>query len=398
MKLLKQSFEKDKSGLTVLIPQDKEDLWQLYNLIQKGDEIKLSTTRNVKKSSGSGGSANAGAGGKSERVNLTLKLTVEDIDYTPSDDVLRVRGKTVDQNEFVPINSYHTAEIQLNKQFTLYKSEWDEISYGIIVKACSIEDKAEIGAVVMEEGVAHICLITDNMTVLRNKIEKLIPRKRRGEGGGGQHDKALDKFYDMITSTMLRNFDYSKLKVIILASPGFTANALYKHLMTTAARETSASTSSASTPASVLLANKSKFIVVHSSTGYLQGLEEVLKDASIQSQLRDTQFAREAIIFDEFQRTLNNDDDKAWYGPTEVTKAVEMGAVKYLLITDTLFRSDDLAIRKHYIDLGEQVKQTGGEVLIFSSLHESGEQLNQLTGVAVLLNYPVADLDDEEDE
>lgn len=145
-----------------------------------------------------------------------------------------------------------------------------------------------------------------------------------------------------------------------------------------------------------VIANKSKFIIAHSSTGYLQGLEEVLKDPSIQLQLRDTQFARETLIFDEFQRTLNADDDRAWYGPSEVVKAAELGAVKYLMITDTLFRSDDLSVRKHYIDLGEQVKQTGGEVLIFSSLHELGEQLNQLTGVAVLLTYPVPDLDDEE--
>lgn len=390
MKLLKQTFEKDKSGSTVLIPQDREDLWQLYNLIQKGDDVKLSTHRNVKKTTGGSGAAPSSGKdkGKTERKPLTLKINVENIDYTPSDEVLRIRGKTVEPNEYVPMQSYHTAEIQLSKQFTLYKPDWDEISYGIIVKACSIEEKAEIGAVVLEEGVAHICLITDNMTVLRNKIEKSIPKKRRGEGGGGNHDKALEKFYDMTLSTMLRNFDLTRLKAIILASPGFTANALYKHVLTQATRDDN----------KVVFQNKSKFIVVHSSTGYLQGLEEALKDPSIQSQLRDTQFAQEALIFEEFQHVLNADDDKAWYGPTEAAKAVELGAVKYLMITDTLFRSDDISVRKHYIKMSEDVKQNGGQVLIFSSLHESGEQLNQLTGVAVLLNYPVADLDEDEDD
>lgn len=139
-------------------------------------------------------------------------------------------------------------------------------------------------------------------------------------------------------------------------------------------------------------------MVVHSSTGYLQGLEEILKDPSIQKQLSNTKFAREGAIFEEFQRVLNNDDDRAWYGPLEATKAVELGAIKYFMITDTLFRSDDIAVRKHYIKLTEEVKRQGGEVLIFSSLHESGEQLDQLTGVAVLLNYPVADLDEDEEE
>ncbi|CUM65471.1 uncharacterized protein PRCAT00003113001 [Priceomyces carsonii] len=385
MKLISQHFEKDKSGSTTIVPEDKEDLWQLYNLLQKGDEIKISTHRNVKKVSSVGGGGKDK--GKSERKVMTLHMTVEDVDYIPSDEVMRIRGKTTEAHEFVPLHSYHTAEVQLNKPLTLYKDDWDDIAYGIIVKACSIEDKAEVGAVVMEEGVAHLCLITDNMTVLRNKIEKSIPRKRRGEGGGGAHDKALQKFFQMVLSTLLRNFDLIKLKAIILASPGFTADSLYKFILADATKENN----------KTVFQNKSKFIVVHSSTGYLQGLEEVLKDPSIQRKLSNTKFAREAAIFEQFQSVLNEDDDRAWYGPEECERAVNLGAVKYLMITDTLFKSDDIVVRKHYIALTEKVRGQGGEALIFSSLHESGEQLNQLTGIAVLLKYPVPDLDEEED-
>ncbi|GME75996.1 unnamed protein product [[Candida] boidinii] len=70
------------------------------------------------------------------------------------------------------------------------------------------------------------------------------------------------------------------------------------------------------------------------------------------------------------------------------------------MITDTLFKSDDIPKRKKFIKLADKVKEDGGDVIIFSSLHDSGEQLNQLTGVAVILNYPVPDLEDmdEEDE
>lgn len=386
MKLIKQSFEKDSSGYTTLIPQDKEDLWQIYNLIQKHDEVRLPTFRNISKKTGvaSGGSKDKG---KSERKLITLNISVEDVEYTPSDEVMRIRGRTVEANEFVPVQSYHTAEVQFNKLFSLYKSEWDEISYGIIIKACSIEEKAEVGAVVMEEGIAHLCLITDNMTVLRNKIEKSIPKKRRGDNGGTNHDKALGKFFSLVISTMVRNFDMDKLKAIILASPGFTAQTLLQELMTSATKDDNKS----------IIKNKSKFFVTHSSTGYLQGLEEVLKNPSTQQQLRNTKFVKEASVFEEFQSVLNLDDGRAWYGPEECNKAVEMGAVKYFMITDTLFRNDDISVRKHYIHLTEQVKYQGGEVFIFSSLHESGEQLDQLTGVAVLLTYPVPDLDEDEE-
>lgn len=380
-------LEKDKSGTISLIPQDKEDLWQLYNLIQKGDEIELSTYRNVKKST-SGGGNEIKDKGKTDRKFITLKLAVESIDYAPSDESMRIRGKTTEQNEYVPNQSYHTAEVQLNKSLKLTKNEWDDLSYQIIINASSIEKKAEVGAIIMEEGVAHLCLVTENMTVLRNKIEKSIPKKNRRDGGGGNHDKALEKYLDLVQSTMQRNFDLEKLKVIILASPGFTASSLYKNIIDHTIKDDD----------KLILKNKSKFLVVHSSTGYLQGLEEILKDSSVQKKLNDTKFAKEVIIFDSFQKSLNDEDNKAWYGPDEVRKAVELGAVKYFMITDTLFRSDDISIRKHYIKLSEEVKDQGGEVLIFSSLHESGEQLNQLTGVAVITKYPTPELDEDDEE
>lgn len=64
--------------------------------------------------------------------------------------------------------------------------------------------------------------------------------------------------------------------------------------------------------------------------------------------------------------------------------------------------------RRKYVDLVEAVKGRGGEVLIFSSMHESGQreslttyrpsvsplitlhaELNQLTGIAAILTYPL---------
>jgi protein pelota len=37
----------------------------------------------------------------------------------------------------------------------------------------------------------------------------------------------------------------------------------------------------------------------------------------------------------------------------------------------------------------EAVRSRGGEALIFSSMHESGQQLNLLTGIAAILTYPM---------
>lgn len=37
----------------------------------------------------------------------------------------------------------------------------------------------------------------------------------------------------------------------------------------------------------------------------------------------------------------------------------------------------------------EAVRSRGGEALIFSSMHESGQQLDQISGIAAILTYPL---------
>ena len=61
-----------------------------------------------------------------------------------------------------------------------------------------------------------------------------------------------------------------------------------------------------------------------------------------------------------------------------------------------LVRVNNIARRKKYAALVESVTAAGGEALVFSSCHVSGEQLNQLTGVAAICRFPLPGLEDEE--
>lgn len=87
---------------------------------------------------------------------------------------------------------------------------------------------------------------------------------------------------------------------------------------------------------------------------------------------------------------LGSDEDRAWYGPDHVELAASRGAIGTLLISDELFRqvlcpskvlgkntsrrANDAVQRKRFITLVEGVREKGGEVLIFSSMHESGQR------------------------
>ena len=58
--------------------------------------------------------------------------------------------------------------------------------------------------------------------------------------------------------------------------------------------------------------------------------------------------------------------------------AHESLAIDTLLLTDALFRSLDMATRAQWVSVVEEVRGSGGTVHIFSSMHVSGEQLQQV--------------------
>lgn len=83
------------------------------------------------------------------------------------------------------------------------------------------------------------------------------------------------------------------------------------------------------------------------------------------------------------------------YGEKEVFNSIRMQAVKYLLISDHLFRTKDFKKRRIYNEVVEEVKKFGGRTIVFSSLHPSGERLKNISGIAAILRFEVPPLDDE---
>lgn len=89
------------------------------------------------------------------------------------------------------MGAYHTLDLELNRKFSLRKQVWDSISLERIDTACDPTKSADVAAVIMQEGLAHVCLITPSMTLIRAKIDVSIPRKRKGFVQ--QHEKVCYK-------------------------------------------------------------------------------------------------------------------------------------------------------------------------------------------------------------
>lgn len=132
------------------------------------------------------------------------------------------------------MGAYHTLDLELHRQFQLHKLEWDVIAIERINVACDPAENADLGAVVMQEGIAHVCLINDSMTLVRAKIDLNIPRKRKGNCE--QHEKGLTKFYAAVMAAVVRHFNFAKIKCIIIASPGFVKEQFHEYMFAEAVK------------------------------------------------------------------------------------------------------------------------------------------------------------------
>ncbi|XP_044754423.1 protein pelota [Coccinella septempunctata] len=379
MKLIAKNVTKDGEGDVTLVPEEPEDMWHAYNLISEGDSVRSTTIRKVQSESSTGSST-------SNRVRTTLTISVETIDFDTQACMLRLKGKNIEENQFVKMNAYHTLELEMNRKFSLRKAEWDSISLERVDIACDPTKSADVAAVIMQEGIAHICLITSSMTLVRAKIDMNIPRKRKGFVA--QHEKGLQKFYDNVMQAVLRHINFDIVKCILVCSPGFVRDQFYEYMFQIAVK----------TDNKLLLENKGKFMLVHASSGFKHSLREVLQDPGVVNKISDTKAAGEVKALESFYSMLQNEPSKAFYGLKHIEKANEAQAVETLLISDKLFRCQDVKLRKEYVRLVDSIRDSGGEVKLFSSLHISGEQLEQLTGIAAILRFPMPELEEDSDE
>ncbi|PVF96482.1 hypothetical protein CPB86DRAFT_507718 [Serendipita vermifera] len=400
MKQIGKYIDKNGAGYVTLRPEDDEDMWHLYNLIQQGDEVRAAAIRRVQTVSQTGST-------DSQRVRMHLTLSVTKTQFAAGSSsnaasssasgagsaagtaaavgaTMHITGRVVEENQHVKMGAFHTLDIEMNRDVKIIKEYWDSVALDRVEEACAEGRGAEVGAIVCGEGTAALCLMSEHMTTIRQRIDVPVPRK---SAGSSAHDKGLEKFYSTLYTTFLRVIPFSTLKVVVIASPGFVKDSVYDYFFAQASKSGN----------KALLQARQKFVRVHVSSPHVHSLVEVLKSPEISNQLKETKFAREGIMLDKFFKMLGQDEMRAWYGPDHVHLAADRGAVGTLLISDDLFRSSDPTQRKKYVDMSDAVRNKGGEVLIFSSMHETGQQLNQLTGIAAILTFPL-DIDLVEEE
>jgi len=89
------------------------------------------------------------------------------------------------------------------------------------------QDVGTVVAITMEEGLAHIFVITQAKTLLKAKIEKAIT-KSRGAMAAKKNEQCKEKFFEMVIRALITHFSGEngtinpRIGSIVCGSPGFT--------------------------------------------------------------------------------------------------------------------------------------------------------------------------------
>lgn len=331
-----------KNNEIKLLMENLDDLWHLYNLVEKNDLVFAFTHRKVEKKT------DKLRPEKVERKKVRLGIRVTDVEFHEFSDRLRIHG--VIENG-VDAGSYHTLNLTAGDKLTILK-EWKEHHLNRIkesVKAAktpvltflSIDyDEATFG-MLRQYGVEDIGVITSHISGKQYKTDK----------------NEKNNFYSKVLTTL----EQIKKGPVVILGPGFAKEEFYSF-----AKEKN----------SELLRDS---VVISTGDSGMNGINEALKKG-ITKFIENTRIASETRIVEKLFEEIAKNGNFA-YGFDEVENAVDAGAVETLLVTDKLVRE------KKADQLLEKAKKTKSKFMIISTVHESGKKLEGLGGVGAILRY-----------
>lgn len=326
-----------------------DDLWHLFNIIEKGDVVYSMTYRREEKKT------DKLRPERGKKKPMRLGVIVEDIVFHEFTDRLRVHGVIKEGPQ--DLGSYHTFNLTEGDKISIVKETWKDYHLQRIDEAVKATkqpmilfltidyDEAEF-ALLRQSGVQEIARITSGGTGKRYK----------------RSEKAKKEFYREVLAK-LESLMNSSTPLIILG-PGFAKEELYtfgKNLKPE------------------LFTN-----CVTQGTGHvgMAAVQEALKEGIAPQILQHSRVAYETAKVEELLAEISKEGNYA-YGHDEVENALLAGAVKSLLVTDKLVREKKLD------ELLKIAAKRKSEIVIVNIIHDSGKKLDALGGIGAILRYRI---------
>ncbi|MFP4116987.1 MAG: mRNA surveillance protein pelota [Candidatus Aenigmatarchaeota archaeon] len=332
----------EKEGMLKLKVENPNDVWELDNVLEEGDFVNAKTMRRKMIDREEGQEK-----GNKRPVYLTLKI--DKMKFHEHTGNLRLTGPIVDGPEDVEIDNYHTIVAEPGKVLTIVKEDgWKEWQMRTIRRA--YKKPPEVLVCVLDREEATIARVSNGKDIITTV---------RSGGSGKQYEGGDDEEYLGEVASIIRRREENFDKIVV-AGPGFVKDKIYKMLEEDLSEKS-------------VKANTS-----HSGT---TGVEEVIKRGVIEKVVEDSRISDESSAVERLLEEFSKDSGEVAYGIEDVDKAVEMGAVKKILVSEKKLK--DLR------DLVNKAEERGAEVMIISARHEGGEKLSKIGGIAALLRYRI---------
>jgi len=350
-------FNQKRNELAVKV-ENLNDLWTMYNVISKDDQVAARTQRRVVIKEGS----------KGERKPMRLKLKVENVSFHEFSNRLRIKGTIIEGPEdFVSYGTYHTFNIEKGQKLTIIKDKWLKSELRRIREISKFESNFILFFIAIETGLATIDIISNFSHNRIVTIKKSIPGKRYEQT---HRNKALNEFFDDVKKVLEENLKKNEVDSIIICGPGNTRDLLIKYI-----KEKSKSD------------YISKIRSIHASSGTESAVLEVLKSKELKNLKKEVKIFQETEKIERIFTLFSNDADLIVIGYDELSSASKLGAVEELFFTDTLIRGASKEKKLEIEDIITNVRSSGGIVNIFSSEHPTGQQIIDLGSIIGILRY-----------
>jgi protein pelota len=343
-----------KRGLIELVPDTLDDLWHLSHIVEKNDYVSALTTRRIQDTTGDKLRSDRGV-----KKTFFLGIRVKEINFHKYTGVLRFTGIIESgPEELIPLGAHHTINVKINNPIRIQKT-WNKWSLERVtqsVKASkiptemiiAIEDNTTDLGIIKQYGIDYIGPISGEISGKQN-----ISKDRKNK---------IKNYYEEITKVVSQHENISKY---IIIGPGFTKNGYYNYLQDNYP----------------VMAKKS--VIENTGSGGHTGIQEILKSGLVSELTKETKIAKEIEEVNKLLEEIGKSSDLVTYGQKQSSTAAQMGAVEKLLVLDELVRV------KKIQNIMNTVENMGGTVIIISSEHDAGKQLESLGSIAAFLRYPI---------
>ena len=347
--------EDQKEGIVEVVPETLDDLWHLSHIIEVGDNASSKTTRRIQDNTGDKIRSDRGI-----KKTFYLGLDIENVSFQLFTGKLRLTGViTKGPEDLIPLGSHHTLEVKLNTPLKITKTRWPKWAIKRLNQAIDASKKLSAIIVVIEDDSATLGLMR------QFGIEYYGPIKGNVSGKwivDKNRQKSIIQFYEKIIDSVSK---FDSIQNIVIAGPGFVKNDFYDYLKDKHSD----------------LGDKS--IIESTGSGGRNGISEVLKKGTVEKLTAENRVALEMGAINNLLTQIAKNSSKVAYGEKETLRAIDLGAVSQLLILDTKVGDNNIG---EAMDMVENMK---GDVMVVSSEHEGGKQLESLGGMAAILRYQI---------